>query len=383
VSPTLACLALLASGAALVSCGKGGAARAEAAGAGGKDEPEAIPVDTAAAARGAIAGYYASSATLRPRAAATVTARTRGVIERLAVEEGADVEEDQPLAWLEDGEQRLAAERTLRAAELEGRDFARAEQLHSQGLLSDEAWELARREATDAQAAAAEAELQLSRTVLRAPFPGRILERHVHVGTTVSDGTAVYDLADLTPLEADVSVPERHVARLAVGQAAWLVADATGQRVAGRIERIAPDVEATTGTVKVTVSIAEADGLRPGSFARVEVVTETRDQALLVPRSALVADGRKWTLFRVDAGRAIAERVEVRLGLEDGERVEIQPVEGAERAVAEGDLVVTSGAAALSDGAPVRLPEPRGEPESDRESSEGVARADGSAGGRS
>lgn len=316
---------------------------------------DAIAVRAHAIDRAPLSSLYTTSATLRSDRRATVTARTQGVIRSLLVEEGDSVIEGQPLARLEDDEQTIEYDRASTTLETRWREFERAERLHGQGLLSDEEYEQVRRDAQEAKHAADLAELVLSRTVIRAPFAGRILARHLDAGATVSDGVPVYDLADVDPLYADVNVPERQIARLAAGQQVRLIADASGQTTMARIERIAPVVDADSGTVKVTLSVNQTSRLRPGSFVRVEIVTETHQDALVVPRTALVAEGRRWHLFRVTQDGEHVERIEVRRGFEERDSVEILgPVDDAVT-LGEGDRVVHTGAAALTDGARIRL----------------------------
>jgi membrane fusion protein, multidrug efflux system len=314
---------------------------------------EATTVRVAPARRAALSLLYATSATLRPERQAIVTARTRGVVRSLLVEAGDEVEAEQPVALLEDDEQRIERDRAIVVREQEERELARAVQLRAERALSDNDLDAARKERDEAAHRAALAELALARTVIRAPFAGRVLRRHLDPGAMVSDGTSVYDLADVTPLQADVSVPERHVARLAAGQQARLFCDALGDTVAGRIERIAPSVDPGSGTVKVTLSVvAPGAPLRPGAFVRVAVVTDTREDALAVPRVALVAQGERWALFR-RRGEQV-DRLEVELGFEEDDLVEVARTTSGQPLV-EGDEVVVAGAAALSDGARIDL----------------------------
>ncbi|MDX1503531.1 MAG: efflux RND transporter periplasmic adaptor subunit [Thermoanaerobaculia bacterium] len=346
---------------ALAGCGgEGDAAHAPAPGHGGPDgeesPEEAITVAAGEVIRGSLSSLYTTSTTLRAEKRATVTARTRGVVERLAVEEGDRVREGQPLAYLENDEQEIAAERARTTHRTRQSEFERIQRLHRQELVSDEQFETARRDAEDAANAAALAELELARTVIRAPFAGVILTRHLDPGATVADGTEVYTLADLSPLYADISVPERHVAQLAPGQSVRLAADAAGAEVDARIERIAPAVDPASGTVKVTATVAEPGALRPGAFVRVSIVTDTHEDALIVPRPALVAEGRSWYLYRVADGEVV-EQLEVKLGFEEGDRVEIAEVVAGGEPLAAGDRVVTVGASALSDGARVKVTE--------------------------
>jgi RND family efflux transporter MFP subunit len=275
-------------------------------------------------------------------------------VKRLVVEEGDRVQAGHALAYLEDDEQKIAAARA-RSTEAEAkRDFARLEGLYETGLVSIDEYEASRTAAEDAQHALDLAELELSRTVIRAPIAGVVVTRHLDVGATVSDGTPVFDLADLDPLYADINVPERHVTRLRPGQEVRLAADSTETEANAIIERIAPAVDPATGTVKVTVAVEGDSGLRPGAFVRVNIVTDTHKDALVVARTALVAEGRRWQLYRLTSEDQV-EQVEVILGFESGDRVEIARPADPDTTMAPGDRVVIVGAPALSDGAKVRV----------------------------
>jgi len=320
----------------------------------GSEEP-AIAVRVGEILSQPISSLYSTSATLRADRRATVTARTRGVVRRLSVEEGDAVDAGQPLAFLEDDEQKISAARAGAAEETARRDHERLAGLFERGLVSVDEFEASRRDAEDAVHALELAELELSRTVIRAPIGAIVVTRHLDVGATVSDGTAVYDLADLDPLYADVNIPERHVTRLRPEQEVHLTADATNATASARIERIAPAVDPETGTVKVTVAVEANSGLRPGAFVRVDIVTDTHTDALVVPRSSLVAEGRRWHLYRLGQDSKTVEQIEVELGFENGDLVEL--AKGPDHAVTitAGERVVVVGAPALSDGATVRV----------------------------
>jgi len=323
-----------------------------------EEAKDAIAVRVKAVSRQPLSSLYTTSATLRADKQATITARTPGVVRRLLVEEGDWVKPGQTLAILEDDEQKIEYDRAITTRDNLVREHDRAHELHEQGLMSEEEYETARRNAEEAKQTAALNELVLSRTKIRAPFGGRISRRHLDVGATVNDGTAVYDLADVNPLYADVNVPERQIARLSVGQGVRLVGDSSGDTSRATIERVAPVVDPETGTVKVTLAVNGATGLRPGSFVRVEIVTDTHDQALVIPRSALVAEGRRWHIFRVGPEGGKVERIEVTRGFEEGDAVEVLEAPDSDPPLEPGDTVVVVGARALTDGAMVQIIEP-------------------------
>ena len=325
-----------------------------------RQEPEedSIAVRVGKVAVAPLSSIYTTSATLRADKQAQVTARTTGVVRKLAVEEGDRVEEGAPLAYLEDDEQRIEFDRATTVRETLVREHDRARRLHEQDLMSEEEFETIRRGWEEAVHAADLAELLLSRTVIHAPFNGLILRRHLDVGATVSNGTAVYDLADLDPLYADVNVPEQQIVRLSPGQRVRLIADPMDGATLARIERIAPVVDVATGTVKVTLAVNGRSELRPGSFTRVEIVTDTHDEALVVIRAALVAEGRRWYVFRVQEDGKHVERLEIIRGYEEGDRVEVLETVDAETPLGPGDRIVVVGASALTDGAAVQVAQP-------------------------
>lgn len=315
---------------------------------------EPIHVSVAPLVRGDMSSSYATSATLRAEKRASVTSRTRGVLEELLVEEGDAVTAGQVIARLENDEQELAVARFQAIVEIKTREFERQTELNEQNIVPDNDVELVRREVREAKNDLAVAELNLERTEIKSPFDGIIVVRYLDFGGTVADGTQIYDVADVDPLYVDVRVPERHVAQLVAGQLVHLRADDVVDVVDARIERLAPLVDPATGTVKVTVAVDRDVALRPGAFVEVEIVTDVHEDTLVAPRSALVAEGRRWLVYRVADDGEKAESVEVELGYESGELVEIAgAVDG--RPLVEGDLLVVLGASALSDGAPILI----------------------------
>lgn len=358
----LLCIALLG----LVACGPTDAGKPAAGSGPGTGapprQPDPIAVSAAAVLREPMASVYKTSGTLRSNRRATATSRTRGVIEQLLVEEGDVVQPGQVLAQLERAEQLLAVDRYEMTFSIKQREFERSRSLQEEELVSSAELELIRQQVEELQHDLDLARLNLERTTITAPFGGIVVQRHLDLGATVSDGTALFDLADVDPLYVDVSVPERHVARLAAGQTVQLYADAVAISARAAIERLAPVVDTATGTVKVTVSVDPTVALRPGAFVEIEVVTDVRPQALVVPRSALVAEGRRWLIYRLaDSGDSV-QALEVVLGFEQGQRVEIAALsKGGE--LAAGDRVIVRGASALSDGARVLVvPDPQSQP---------------------
>ncbi|MEZ6183382.1 MAG: efflux RND transporter periplasmic adaptor subunit [Planctomycetota bacterium] len=318
-----------------------------------RERPQArpVPVQVAPLALRTLAAIYPTSATLRAAQRATVTSRSQGVLERILVEEGDPVEAGQILAQLDDEEQRLRLAQAEATAAHRRAELASGEQLHLQGALSNSELETRRTTAAEAEKGMELAALDLERTKILAPFAGTVLKRHLDAGGAVSVGTALFDLADVSPLRAEVSVPERYVPSLAPGQPAQVSVPASAVRVTAQIERIAPETDVESGTVKVTLILPDDESLlRPGSFVTCGLTTDQRPDALTTVRAALVSVGRQWFVYRVREGKA--EQVEVTLGFEQDDYVEL---EKSHPALEPGDLLVITGAAALADGTAVEV----------------------------
>jgi membrane fusion protein (multidrug efflux system) len=170
------------------------------------------------------------------------------------------------------------------------------------------------------------------------------------VGAVVAAGGELVELADIEPLRAAVELPERDLAVVREGLLAEVSVDAfPGVSFPGRVVRVAPFVAPDTGTFAVRVELdPDATGrLRPGLFSRVRLVVDRRDDVLVVPRRALLVDGDGDVVYVVRDGQARAAPLE--LGHADGDRVEVRS------GVAEGDRVVVLGQDSLAPGTPVRV----------------------------
>ncbi|MBK7703101.1 MAG: efflux RND transporter periplasmic adaptor subunit [bacterium] len=347
----LLCVLLLAA-AAGCGGGKGDAPAAGAqaetrgGGAGGQPEEPPVPVAVASAELGSISSYYKATATLEAEKEAQVLARVAGVIAALSAEEGDRVGAGAALLRIDNNEYRLRADQAAAStANLRAR-FQRLQAMRAEDLATDEEFEAARSELARAEADEGLARLNLSYTEVVAPFGGRVTRRLVSVGQNVSAGTPLFALADFDPLLAKVHVPSREFNKLRRDQDVELVLDSVGQRVQGRITLISPVIDPASGTIKITIEIPSyPEGTRPGDFAQVQIVTERRDGAVLVPRSAVLTDkGETVVYVAAGEGGATAERRVVETGFTDDDRTQILTgLAAAERVVIKGQRSLKHG----------------------------------------
>ncbi len=304
-----------------------------------------IPVVVTRAALADMEAFLDASSTLEAERDVTVVSQATGVVAELHAEEGDRVRKGQTLLRLAYEELELAERRARTELERLKADFARAEALAREQLISEEEYQRVKFDRQRAELEWEQAKLALDHTRVIAPISGTVTERRVNVGELVQTNQPVYRIVDFDSLVAPVHIPERYLPDLRPAQRAVVEPRGLGRRLEARILRISPVVDAQSGTVRVLLSLEDKRELRPGMFANVRIVLDTHRDVVVVPKRALVFEEEAPHLFVVREGKA--ERRRVRLGYQDAERAEI--ADGLQR----GETVVVVGQSALKDGSAV------------------------------
>ncbi len=323
----------------------------------GDDEEEAVPVEIAQLLRGPIESVLRSSANLEAENHVQVFSQASRLVRELLVEEGDLVRRDQVLVRLQDDEQRNALTKVRGQLDRARREYERKQRLFDEQLIAEQEFNDATHEIDQLQISLADAERELGYTEVRAPIEGTVTSRLVKLGDQISPGQHLFDIVDFDTIVARIYVPEKNLSLLRAGQPARILAQALkGHEYDGVVKRIAPVVDAKSGTVKVTVAVGRQPGLLPGMYVDVDLVTATHRDAVLVPKRALVYDDDEMFVYRLAAENRV-ERVSVEAVLAD--RNHVEPSAG----LAEGDRVVIAGQAGLKDGALVDLLDEQGDDE--------------------
>jgi RND family efflux transporter MFP subunit len=369
--PASVVLAITLAAVAFAGCKRGEADEAKAA---ATPAPTTVGAENVVVvAQAELASGPALSGNLQAAQEAVVRAQVGGTVLATVVDEGSRVATGTLLARIDDRtirDQYLSARSAVTsaqsAADVAQRNLERNERLAAAGAIADRDLETARTQNVAAQSQLADAkarltlaEKQLADAQLRAPFSGIVSNRKVSGGDVVQPGGEMFTIVDPTSMRLEGSVPAAQLSAVKVGSpVAFSVSGYPDRAFTGKITRINPMADPSTGQVRVVVSIPNSgNNLVGGLFAEGRVASERRN-ALVAPTSAVDVTGIKPFVIRLKDGKV--ERVEVELGLrdEESERVEIKS------GVSKGDTLFVGAARGISPGTPVRVSTPSDTPPS-------------------
>jgi RND family efflux transporter MFP subunit len=166
---------------------------------------------------------------------------------------------------------------------------------------------------------------QLADTIIVSPMDGAVSERQASVGQYLAAGAPVVTLVRMDPLRLRLPVPERQAGSVRVGQPVELTVEGDSRRYSGRVVRLSPAISENNRTLLIEAEVPNRDGaLRPGSFAKADIIVEAGEQIVTVPRDAVITFAGIDKVLTVEEGKAVEKRV--RTGRRIGDQIEI--VEG-------------------------------------------------------
>jgi membrane fusion protein (multidrug efflux system) len=307
------------------------------------------PVEVAQAKTGTISSSLVTTATLDPDRQVTMIAETTGVVNRITVDEGNMVREGQLLATLSDREKQVKLQQSNVRLENAKQEMERKQASFNAKIISASEFEKAKYELSVAVEDRNAAQVELDRSIIRAPFSGVITQRFIEKGQNINMQSQLFTIVDADPLEAKVYLPEREILGIRPNQQVALALNAQKDvTFNGIIRQINPSVDPKTGTIKVTVEVTKTpSAVRPGSFVDVKLETQRHENTLLVPKKALMEEAGERFVFVIHKDKAARRTVSV--GFVDDQNVEILS------GVNNGETVVTSGQGSLRDGSKTEI----------------------------
>ncbi|MDX2220538.1 MAG: efflux RND transporter periplasmic adaptor subunit [Burkholderiales bacterium] len=371
--PAASVISVLCLTAILAGCGKAPEAKGDAKADPGaaktaaaepaKSGPSLLvaPEDLITLASSSLASGPSITGSVQPERRADLRAEIPAVVLQVLKENGDTVRRGEMLVRLDDTAIRDAlasAEANVRAStqalEQANRQFERIKTLRGSGMASAQAFDDAETRKNNAQSEleaartrVAQARQQLQRTEVRAPFDGVVSDRRVSAGDTAQIGKELLKVIDPSSLRLEGMVSADSVGAVKAGQAVSFRVNGYGEQVfAGKIRRVNPSANATTRQVELLVDFVDRNQPKlAGLYAEGQIETASAE-GITLPASALVREGDKASVWRVNAKTSTLERTAVVVGERDNRTGNLVLKQG----VAAGDRVIRHPSATLRDG---------------------------------
>ncbi|ATW26596.1 efflux RND transporter periplasmic adaptor subunit [Candidatus Formimonas warabiya] len=274
-----------------------------------------------------------------------------GILTGLHVTNGMKVGKGQLLATLDtDTAENSVSSLVLADAQAElakkQTDLERVQKLYQEGVATERDLEDAQREVDRQTNQVAQAERSVVATNLKAPFSGIIAEVMQQAGQTVSPGTPVMKIVDLSKVKIVLDVPNDLISQYHVGQTAAVTSDG-GKQEQGKVTAISPVTDPQTGKYRVEITLSNGTGLwRGGMVAQVEV-PRTLSTGIILPLSCVGVNQDQQYVLAIENG--VAKRHVVEVGQIIGDSIEILS------GIKPNDRVISSGIAYIGDGEAVTV----------------------------
>ncbi len=318
------------------------AASAPAGGAGGGGgRPPSVEVSKVEVAK--LIDETQAVGSLRSRRGVIVRPEVAGRITQLNFTDGQRVKAGQVLVQFDDQVQQAQVQQSLAEVSIAQANQKRNQELVAQNFVSQRSLDESAANLQVAQAKLTLARATAARLKIIAPFDGVAGIRSVNVGDYLKDGADIVNIEDMDAIFVDFRLPERFQSKVKRGQTAQIELDAMpGRKFTAQVQAIDPLIDANGRSVGVRGCIDNRMAqLRPGMFARVNPVFGVRDNARVVPEEAILPQGGKQFVIRLnqsaDGKTQTTQRVEVKVGLRSPGKVEI--LDGVDA----GDTVVVAG----------------------------------------
>ncbi len=195
-----------------------------------------------------------------------------------------------------------------------------------------------------------------SESPVKAPAAGRIISLVTNIGTTVSQAMPVAKISNTEEMEIKINIPERFISRVKEGQRVELTFDAySGEIFGAKVTEVSPVLDNSSRTMLTKIRIVQRNNkIKIGMYARVKLITESRDNTIVLPSTAIVTrDGEPYVFTLNEAPgedkKSSVHQQAVKLGLTIDDKTEI--VDG----LTSGMLVVIKGQSLLSEGSKVKV----------------------------
>ncbi|MFN2507642.1 MAG: efflux RND transporter periplasmic adaptor subunit [Chthoniobacterales bacterium] len=274
---------------------------------------------------------------------AMVSTELGGVVAEVGFQNGGVAQKGDVLLRLDASSEQAQMRAAEAEAALARADFERARELAERNVVSKAELDSAESKLKQKEGTVDNMRAMITKKEVRAPFDGQLGIRQVNVGQMINPGQQVVSLQALDPVYVDFALPQQHLAKLSQGLEVRVQTDAVaGREFMGKLTALNSSVDPVTRNVGVQATLENRDHtLRPGMFAKVEVVLPEKQKTLVIPGTAVSyapygdsvfviekqkdpKDGKESQLLRqafVRVGEARGDFVAITKGVEAGQEV--------------------------------------------------------------
>lgn len=277
----------------------------------------------------------------------TITPELAGTVREIAFESGAPVAQGDLLVRLDTSTEEAQLRSVEAQFELAGLNLERERKLREQKMVSQSELDTAEATMKQTQADADAIRATIAKKTIRAPFSGQLGIRQVNLGQYLDAGKPIVWLQTITPVYADFSLPQQELSQLTNGMPVRLQIDAYPDRdFQGTLTALNPGLDPATRSVSLRATFDNPKQLlRPGMFARIEVLLPLHSDVMVIPATSVLRAPSGDSVYVIEeqtdtasgkASKKVRQQL-VRLGMERGDFVSV------ESGLKPGDRIVSSG----------------------------------------
>ena len=323
---------------------------------GKKDTNEKLTLITTLTAKDTVFNHYVElQATVQTKENLMLNAEFGGVLQQVYVKEGQKVVKGQTLARIDDfGLSSQLAQMETQAA-LAKTTFERQENLWNQKIGSEIQYLQAKTNYNSQLKVVDQMKAQLAKTVVRAPFSGTIDKIASERGSVVGPGTPILRIVSLGNMYLEAEVPEKNIGTIKKGSDVIVAFPVLRETFNSKVTQAGNYINPANRSFMIQIAVPNKNGkIKPNLSSKIQLKDYSNPKAITVPTSIISenADGEQFLYVAQNPdknGNAIAKRVIVKVGLSQGELVEI--VDG----IKDGDLIIKEGARSVKDGQKVAI----------------------------
>lgn len=345
---------------------------------GGQGGQRATSVETSEVEIGTISEQVRSYGNVKAQNVISVLPQVSNRLTEFYVDLGDTVSQGQALAKIYDAtfrdeltQARSQVEQSRIALQRDSSEYARQQQLNERDLTSESELDIAQAsyqnslaQFESARSALTQARENFNNTEVKSPVDGVIVSRALEVGDIANTGTELFQIASTNGYESRIYLPSQDWQDTKIGQEVNLrLSNESSVNARGIVSRKSPQLDATTGLGEVVITLTQiGDAIYPGVLVENVINISTKEQTMIVPRSALVEQvetvinpetntidlERTYSVF-VSRGDSVAERRELELGIEQGDRIEVLA------GLIPDDKIIITGQSGLDDGARISV----------------------------